>query len=514
MAGMFDDLIPKKPSKTGGMFDDLIPQKPMSWADVPGQALQNTPASAWQFAKDMVQPIMHPIQTADSVLDLAAGGISRGIEAVVGDQSWLPENKATATADAVGSFYKDRYGSEDGFKRALATDPIGVLGDAATVLTGGSGAVAKVPVVGAKASKALQTASRVVNPATPVAIGGRYTTKVGGAVAKPILGATTGTSSETVGEAYRAGRRGGAYNKAFKDNLRGNESQDYVIQEAKDALGNIADNRSKQYQQDMARIGVDTKPVDMGPITQSYLDAIDSLYEGNLLKASDETLAKLEKIGNEISKWQSDPAPNTAKKIDALKIRIDQLMPSFTEAGNSERIVTQMRNVVKQAIVDQVPEYADAMKSYEVSKAAQTELERALSLGKKNSADTTLRKLQSVTRNNANTNYGSRLNAVGELEKAGAGTIMPRLAGQAMNTWTPRGIMKPLMAGGAVAGYFNPLFLAGLPFASPRLVGEGANAIGRLARRTKGAREVAPEVALLLSLLGNTEETAQPLIGR
>lgn len=521
MAGMFDDLIPKQAAKTaasGGMFDDLIPQKPLNWADVPGQALQNTPQSAWQFAKDMVQPIMHPIDTANSVLDLAAGGVSRGIEAVAGDQSWLPENKATATADAVGRFYKERYGSEDGFKKALATDPIGVLADAATVLTGGSSAVAKVPVVGAKASKALQTASRVVNPVTPVAIGGRYTAKVGGAIAKPVLGAMTGTGSDTVGEAYKAGRAGGQYNNAFKRNLRGKEDQAVVVDDAKSAIQNIANQRRAEYQADMRNIGTANAPINMGPIQQKLSSLIDESFMNGHQIASKETVAKLQDMADLVDEWSADPSMHTALGADALKKRIDDLMPSFTEAGNAERVVSSMYDEIKAAIVQQVPEYADAMRSYETSKSVQRELEQTLKLGRKNSADQALRALQSVTRNNANTNYGSRVKQAQILERAGAKELMPKLAGQALSAKMPRGLMQAVAGGAGAAAFFNPalwpVVIPGLAAASPRLVGEGANAIGRMARRTKGARGVAPEIALLLGLLGNTEQTEQGLLGR
>jgi hypothetical protein len=292
--------------------------------------------------------------------------------------------------------------------------------------------------------------------------------------------------------------------------MRGNQGQASVIEDAKAAVGNIATARSKEYQTRMAKIGADRNPINMDPITTAYFDTLDSLYEGNLLKASDETLAKLEKIGNEIARWQADPAPNTAKKIDALKIRIDQLMPSFTEAGNSERVVTQMRNAVKQAVVDQVPEYADAMRAYEDSITAQREIERSLSLGKKNTADTALRKLQSLTRNNANTNYNARLESAKILEQAGATELMPKLSGQALSSLTPRGLQKLAATGAIGYGLLNPAtwpaVVAALAASSPRLVGEGSSAIGSAARRTKGAREASPVVAALLRLIGSASQ--------
>lgn len=510
------------PSGGGNRFSKYAPQPETvgadtPWSEVGMKALENTPASAYQFGADMLQPIMDPVGTANAVLDLTAGGISRGVEGLTG-MDLFPENKATATADAVGQFYKERYGSMAGLKKAIAEDPIGVLGDVSTLFSGGSTAAAKVPVVGAKTAKALQTASRVTNPITPIAIGGRYVGKVGGALGTPLLGVTTGTGSDTVGEAYKAGRTGGQYNEAFKRNLRGYEDQAAVVDDAKAAVGNIADQRRTEYQDNMRKVGAANAPIDMGPIQQKLSSLIDESFMNGHQIASKETIAKLQDMAELVDEWTADPSMHNAIGADALKKRIDDLMPSFTEAGNAERVVSAMYDEVKAAIVQQVPEYADAMRAYEASKSIQRELEQTLKLGRKNSADQALRALQSVTRNNANTNYGSRVKQAQILEKAGAKELMPKLAGQALSAKMPRGLMQAVAGGAGAAAFFNPalwpVVLPGFAAASPRLVGEGANALGRMARRTEGIRGVAPEVALLLSLLGNTEQTAQPLLGQ
>lgn len=484
----------------------------MAWGDVPMQAAINTPASAMQFAKDMVYPIMHPIKTADSMLDLAAGGISRGIEAVAGDQSWLPENKATATADAVGNFYKTRYGSEEGFKQAIAKDPIGVLADFSTVMTGGGGLAARTPGMAGKAGRIAKTVGNVANPLTTVEKGAKLVGKTGQAA----LGALTQTGMDTVGEAYRAGRTGGKANKAFKDNLRGKEPQEAVIADARQALQNISTQRGKQYRQDMANIGMSNAVIDMSPVRQAVTDLIDESFIKGHQRTSDEAISKLTEIADIVDEWSADPSLHNAIGVDALKQRVDELMPSAIEKGKAGRIVEVVRTAVKKAIVDQVPEYADAMKSYENSITAQKELEGALSLRQGNMPDTTLRKLQSVTRNNVNSNYNSRVAQVRELEKAGAGEIMPRLAGQAMNSWLPRGLGQAAMAGGiaATGAFLNPAVLAALPFASPRLVGEGASLLGTAARYGNKVPRPTKNQLLLMRGLGSASQPAQGLLGR
>jgi hypothetical protein len=463
----------------------------LSWSQVPGEALRNTPASAGQFVGNLTQAVMNPIDTLVAVGDLGAGAIRAGAQAVLPTSafdyldSFNPEaaQKAGRTASAVGGFFADRYGSEEGFKRAIATDPVGVLADASTVLMGGAGAARATLGAGSKTARALGTAARVTNPLTPVIKAGEMAGKGAGATAKALLGVTTGTSAETIGEAFRAGLMGGKQQQALLGNMRGLEDQAAAVEEARSAVGRIADVRSKQYADDMRAIRADTRPVSFKPIEQKFLDVVDSMYSGKHQVAADETIAKLDKIADVLSEWSADPRMHTAGGLDALKRRIDNLMPSFADAnaGNTERAVTAIRNAVKAEIIRVSPQYAKAMQNYESSKTAQREIERSLSLGRDAAADTAIRKLQSLTRNNAST--GSRLSAAETLKAAGAETLMPRLAGQALNAKMPRGIMQALAGAGLLGGAFlNPVFLAGLPMASPRLVGEAANLAGTAAR--------------------------------
>ena len=61
---------------------------------------------------------------------------------------------------------------------------------------------------------------------------------------------------------------------------------------------------------------------------------------------------------------------------------------------------------------------------------------------------------------------------------------MPQVAGQALNSPTPRGLQSVAATGAGLLGIgVNPAFLAALPFESPRLVGEAAHAAGRIAGR-------------------------------
>ena len=138
------------------------------------------------------------------------------------------------------------------------------------------------------------------------------------------------------------------------------------------------------------------------------------------------------------------------------------------------------------------------MKGYSEASDQIKEIERALSQGKRASADASMRKLQSLMRNNANTNYGNRLDLAKQMIDQGGNNIMPALAGQALNTWTPRGLGSAVaggLGGGAmIAGASVPASIAAavpvLAVQSPRLMGEAALKTGQAARLAKLMQDV------------------------
>jgi hypothetical protein len=312
------------------------------------------------------------------------------------------------------------------------------------------------------------------------------------------LGVTTGAGEESIAQALRAGREG---NQAFLQNIRGDVSAADVLDQAKDALSNMRANRNQAYRQGIqstmpsAEI-VAGKPLpkappklDFAPITGSLDNVVESLKvktpTGSQFKIGSAELNKVEELQDVVKTWQKDPSLHTAEGLDALKQRLDALYPDSPAQKQVQRAVTTVRNTVKDTIVAQDKNYAKTMKAYEESLGLEREIERALSLGNRSAADTAIRKLQSLTRNNANTNYGYRMELAKALQNQGGQDIMPALAGQALSSFTPRGLAGQgaalgIGAGGALT--VNPMALAALPLTSPRLVGMGAYGLGRATR--------------------------------
>jgi hypothetical protein len=302
-------------------------------------------------------------------------------------------------------------------------------------------------------------------------------------VTSNILGFTTGTGAESISQAYKSGKAGGEKGRVFVENLRQEVPVDLVLQDAKAALSEMKANKSADYVANKQGWAADTTRLDFAPIEQSFKSLEDSLKEGGKWKIGKDEVAKVGEVRQVINEWKKTPSLHTTVGLDALKQRIDAIYPDSPKQSQAQRVITGTSNAVKKSITDQAPDYANAMKDYETMSATIRDIESALSLGNKASKDTALRKLQSLTRNNVQTNYGGRLDMARQLEQAGGKNIMPAVAGQSLSALLPRGLVgQGVGAGGvlgAIGGALNPQVLFGLPVASPRVVGESAYKLGQ-----------------------------------
>ena len=318
------------------------------------------------------------------------------------------------------------------------------------------------------------------------------------------LGMTTGAGEEAIGQAYQAGKTG---NQTFMQNLKGEVSTADVLDQAKDALANIRANRMAGYKEGIKTtmpsqeivagkaLPTPMKRLDFEPITSKLDETIQSLKvetpTTSKFKIGKEELSKVKELEDIVGEWKKDSTLHTAEGLDALKQRLDALYPESPMQKQAQRAITAVRNTVKDTIVAQDKNYAKTMKAYEESLGLEREIERALSLGDRASADTAIRKLQSLTRNNANTSFAYRKELADALTKQGGGDLMPALSGQALSSWTPRGLAgqgTALGIGATGALSLNPGAAALLPLTSPRLVGLGAYGAGKMAEKMPQAK--------------------------
>jgi len=465
-------------AKAAGYSDEEIAEfkADLEPKDFLRETLGNVPRSAMELAEGLAQPFLHPIQTAQSL-----GEVGAGVLAKVG----IGDGDETA-ANAVGEFMAERYGGVDNLLNTIKTDPVGFMADASVLLTAGGGLAARLPGIAGRVGQAAATAGRVVDPIANTARLGMTAGRAAGAVAAPLftnaLGLATGAGGRAVGEAARAGYAGGPLNDVFLAHMRGQAPVEDVVAVARDALRNMASERSAAYQAGIQGTAAATQTIPFTDIDRAVSAVRGRGFFGTqpINPAAAQAWGELDDL---VTTWRGlDPQQyHTPVGFDAMKRAVGSIRDGLPYGTPGRGAADAVYNAVKKEIVDQVPKYARVMRDYERASSGLQELEKTFSLGNKTAIDTSMRKLQAIFRNNANTNYGRRAELGARLVDSGATGLNEMLAGQALSSATPRGLQGAL----AGAGWFglalsNPTALPALAATSPRLVGEAANAAGRV----------------------------------
>lgn len=300
-------------------------------------------------------------------------------------------------------------------------------------------------------------------------------------LATNVLGMTTGVGPEPIRQAFKAGQTG---SQDFVQNMKGEVPLTDVLDRAKQGLHEMRMAKSAEYRSGMIPIAGDKSVLGFGGIDKALDDAMSvATYKGQVKNES--AASVLQKMRAVVDEWRGlDPAEfHTPEGLDALKQKLGGLLEGIPYQEKTARLAAgKVYNAAKTEIERQAPTYAKVMRDYSEASDLISEIERALSLGDKASKDTAMRKLQSLMRNNVQTNYGNRLNLATALEQGGGVDLMPSIAGQALNSWTPRSLSGQIGSGGAglAAMMGHPGALAALPLQSPRLVGSAAYGLGRL----------------------------------
>jgi len=381
--------------------------------------------------------------------------------------------------------------------RPAATGLIGRAGDAATRAAGGAitGGAQMGLIDPSQAGEGAVVGGLLPGAVKVAGMAGRGLRTAGANV----LGAATGTSAETVGAAFQAGKTGA---REFLENMRGETGFDDVVGMAKQAVSNLRGARQQEYRSGMVDIANDKTVLDFAPI-DSAMQKISGMgkYKGVQINAkSADTVKELDDV---VGQWKAlDPGEyHTPEGLDALKKAVGDIRDSTQFGSPARKAADELYHAVKGEITKQAPTYSKVMADYSKASDLIKEIERSLSLGNKAAADTAVRKLQSLMRNNAQTSYGNRLDLAKTLEDKGGVSLIPSIAGQAMNSWMPRGMVGSIeKVGIPLAALSNPSVMAAAPFTSPRLMGEALYGAGRMGGLLgEGAAAVSPQLQQAIS---------------
>lgn len=99
---------------------------PLPWGQALLEGFSNFPSSFVENIKSLIQPLLHPIETAKGLGTLGAGIVEKTV--IPGQQKHEP------SVDILLEHLEGRYGSVENLKKTIAKDPVGVLVDIGSVV--------------------------------------------------------------------------------------------------------------------------------------------------------------------------------------------------------------------------------------------------------------------------------------------------------------------------------------------------------------------------------------------
>jgi len=479
-----------------------------------GKMMGNIIPSAGGFVKSIGTAIAHPIETAKSIGKIGLGAAEKLIPG---------EQAHEQSFNQVKDYFVDRYGGIDNLLKSLESDPVGVAVDV-SVLFGGAGAglkgisgAGKVSAIG-KAGKVASTIGRAIDPitATTKAIKtiGIVPKKIMGTLGAESLGVTTGAGGEIIRTAFRSGKTA---SKEFTEALRGITTKDNVLTASRDALQTLKNTRSTTYQNQLNEISKIKQVINATPL-RAKIDGLlkdfnitrnkKGILDFSKSKIADTSEAKrIQAVVDETLKWKN----NTPAGLDILKQRLDDF---FTPSGQGRALTGSIRSEVKSLLSKNVKGYDAMVKGYEETSKLIKEIESSLSLKAGTSADTTIRKLASALKRDAD----FRKELLVKIDDLNKSDIAGQIAGAVLNPFVPSGLIgRSIFASGPISALFtgfssvSPTLFSGLAFSSPRVVGEFIRALGLGSRY---AENISKAVSKIYEAGGRTTTKSLFQLGR
>lgn len=482
-AGRAAPLPPKRPA-------DLTPppapeqaaatSEGMPWSEVPGKAARNLIPSAKAAALGMVEPFLNPKQTAKTIGDIGYGIYSKGKGALGYERN--PDDEKTV--DAIGQFYKNRFGSEQGFKEALAEDPVGVAADMSAIIGGGGAALARLPGKVGRLGEAVETAGRAINPVNAAMTVGAPALLPAQALLNLPLSIKSGAPLPALNRAMKAGWKG---SEPFREQIGGGDPTE-IVNKAHAAVQKIADRRRTDYLAGMAGVATGATPIDYSDINSALRSAMKDVTHGSKTYKK-EAGDMLRNMSQEILDWQRTPnTPNVnyhnVEGVDKLKQRIGEMRSEARPGSPADAVATKIYNAIRDTLGKHDPNYLKVMENYGDLSDELKQLKTTLSINPRASVDTTLRKLLLGDKQKD----GVKGKLLKDLAKEDP-EIADMIAGHLLSSWVPTGFTGGIGAAlsaahgyGAYAGAASPTLAAlGAAASSPRIVGGMNYAVGRAA---------------------------------
>lgn len=472
---------------------DREPPQDMPIGEVLSKAVENAPRSAVEFGKSLATPFLEPAQTWEGIKSLGKGVASKAAGWAGIEQNKQEKEAIEAPLDALGQHYANRYGSMEGFKRAFSEDPIGVLADASTALTGGGSLAAKMPGVLGKVGEAAVTAGRATDP---INIAMQVPKLTAATVSKPInfgLWLQSGASYNSLDQATKAGLMG---NPTFARHMSGAGTIDETVGAVRDAIKNAAEKRGSEYLSGMKEID-NPAALNYGMIDDAMTRAREIAAPKNrVFDPKSDKVQIYQDIQNLVNNWKNNPnVAHDIQSFDQLKREVREYGLKNTNPNTPERkMIDEISGAAKNTIVNADKRYADIMERYAAATDELNEFTRELARG--NTTGAKFRKLM------ANADKPYKKDLIAELSKYNP-DIPYMIAGQELRPWMPqglRGYLGNIITSGGVYGMaLHPYAAAGAIMGLPRVSGNIAYRTGQMGSLGERLYKGLPQFAMPLA---------------
>lgn len=331
-------------------------------------------------------------------------------------------------------------------------------------------------------------------PAASPVIGaiGRASAKLAGRGTTELTGKLTGTSQETVEQAFLAARQGGKDLDALTNALRGKTTPEKLVNNLRESVSLVSQNRSQLFKDTLEELGDNV--VSTQPAKENFKNTLKSVgiairddgsldFANNKLRNVPNAQAKITQAWSEINRM---PDSLSIKDLDTTR----QAVKSIASIAGDEPSANLGNMIIEDATRsvrlagEQVDGYGKMLDNFGETSEFLDELSKGLASGEKSTVDQAYRRIATTLK----TNNEQRMALVKELDEATGGALLSEISGQQLSEALPRGLvgtyLAPVVAGGAIAGGASSAILPGLLLASPRAVGEFARALGIGAAKT------------------------------
>lgn len=449
-----------------------------SFKDLPGNILP----SIGTAVKGIASVVAHPVRTAEVLGSTLAGAASTiGRSLGTGANVGKPTTRDEETFGSVVDFFKNRYGSAEKLKETVINDPAGFALDVGSLLSAGGSAARTVGI--GKTANVLEKAGEISNPINIAAkTAGKAASgikKGTGTLAAEGLGFTTGVGPEVIREAFRNP------SPELTAAMRGQSSKLDLVETARSGLNKLRDQRGAEYRTRLTNLGEKKQSLDISPLLKSLDDNLKKFNivnkEGNYdfsrsTISEPAEISRIQGVIETLKDWGSQPGDRTPIGLDLLKRRLDDF---YSTSAQSKALVSAVRNDVRDLLVKNVPEYDEMTKGYAQATHFIEDIESALSLSGSSAKESAINKLTQGLQQNKE----FRASVIRSLEEATGAKVTGQIAGSALSTWLPRGLVGRLFGGTAgIGAVFSPNFVIALasilPTFSPRIVGEIVRSFG------------------------------------